>query len=377
MSTGLAPGALDGVVVADFSRVLAGPYATMLLGDLGAEVVKVERPGSGDDTRHWGPPYAADGTATYFTGVNRNKQSLLLDLATPDGLAEARALALRADVMVENFKPGTLQRMGLGYDSLVAENPGLVLCSISGFGSGAGSELPGYDLLVQAMGGLMSVTGPAAGSPTKVGVALVDVVTGLHAVYGILAALHHRHATGQGQHVEVNLLSSLLSAMVNQASAYVAGGVVPGILGNDHPSITPYSVYATLDRPIVLAVGNDRQFGSLVTVLGVPAAADDVRFASNPARVAHRDEVRGVLETALAARGADAWYAELTAAGVPCGPINGLDDAFALAGTLELEPIVAVPGSDVPQVANPLRMSTTPPTYRLRPPDLGAPLDAS
>ena len=372
MSETIAAGALDGVVVADFSRVLAGPYATMLLGDLGAEVVKVERPGSGDDTRHWGPPYAADGTATYFAGVNRNKQSLLLDLATPEGLADARALALRADVMVENFKPGTLDRMGLGYDTLATDNPGLVLCSISGFGSGAGAELPGYDLLVQAMGGLMSVTGPDAGHPTKVGVALVDVVTGLHAVYGILAALRHRDRTGQGQHVEVNLLSSLLSAMVNQSSAYVAGGVVPGILGNDHPSITPYSVYATADRSIVLAVGNDRQFRSLVTVLGIPEVADDVRFATNPARVAHRAEVREVLEAALASGGADAWYAELTAAGVPCGPINGLDDAFALATSLELEPVVAVPGSTVPQVANPLRLSAAPPTYRLVPPRLDA-----
>jgi crotonobetainyl-CoA:carnitine CoA-transferase CaiB-like acyl-CoA transferase len=372
MNETLAPGALDGVVVADFSRVLAGPYATMLLGDLGAEVVKVERPGSGDDTRHWGPPYAADGTATYFTGVNRNKRTLQLDLTTPDGLADARALALRADVMVENFKPGTLDRLGLGYDTLAADNPGLVLCSISGFGSGAGAELPGYDLLVQAMGGLMSVTGPEVGSPTKVGVALVDVVTGLHAVYGILAALRHRDRTGQGQRVEVNLLSSLLSAMVNQSSAYVAAGVVPGILGNDHPSITPYSVYATGDRPLVLAVGNDRQFRSLVTGLGIPHAADDERFLTNPSRVAHRDEVRAVLEAALAPRGADAWYAELTAVGVPCGPINGLDDAFALADSLELDPVVAVPGSVVPQVANPLRMSATPASYRLAPPRLDA-----
>ena len=364
----MSGGALDGVVVADFSRVLAGPYATMLLGDLGAEVVKVERPGAGDDTRHWGPPYAADGTATYFAGVNRNKRSLWLDLSSPEGLAEARALALRADVMVENFKPGGLARMGLGYEDLAAENPRLILCSISGFGSGA--ELPGYDLLVQAMGGLMSVTGPGAGEPTKVGVALVDVITGLHAVYGILAALRHRDVTGEGQHVEVNLLSSLLSAMVNQTSAYVAGGVVPGILGNDHPSIVPYAVYATADKPLVLAVGNDRQFRSLVTVLGIAEAADDERFATNPARVAHRAEVRALLESALSSDGADRWARDLTAAGVPCGPINGLDDAFALAASLELSPVVDVPGSTVPQVANPLRMSATPPTYRLAPPPL-------
>ncbi len=365
------PGALDGVVVADFSRVLAGPYATMLLGDLGAEIIKVERPGAGDDTRQWGPPYTVDGTATYFTSVNRNKSSVAIDLGTPEGLEQARELALRADVLVENFKPGTLTRMGLGYDELASHNPGLILCSISGFGSGEGKELPGYDLLVQAMGGLMSVTGPDPERPTKVGVALVDVVTGLHAVYGILAALHHRTATGQGQHVEVNLLSSLLSAMVNQSAAYVAGGVVPGILGNDHPSITPYSVYATADRPLVLAVGNDRQFRSLVTVLGISGFADDVRFATNPARVAHRDDVRLVLESALSAHGADHWQRELTAAGVPCGPVNDIRGAFDLATSLDLSPVVTVPGTEVPQVANPLRMSATPPTYRSAPPAVG------
>jgi crotonobetainyl-CoA:carnitine CoA-transferase CaiB-like acyl-CoA transferase len=273
--------------------------------------------------------------------------------------------------MVENFKPGTLARMGLGYDDLQRDNPGLILCSISGFGSGEGKEMPGYDLLVQAMGGLMSVTGPDPEHPTKVGVALVDVVTGLHAVYGILAALHHRTTTGDGQHVEVNLLSSLLSAMVNQSAAYVAGAVVPGILGNDHPSITPYAVYATADRPLVLAVGNDRQFRSLVSVLGIPGVADDDRFATNPARVAHRDDVRRTLEAALAAHGADHWQRELTAVGVPCGPVNDIRGGFDLATSLELSPVVSVPGSDVPQVANPLRMSVTPPSYRTAPPSVG------
>jgi crotonobetainyl-CoA:carnitine CoA-transferase CaiB-like acyl-CoA transferase len=363
-------GALDGLLVADFSRVLAGPYATMLLADLGAEVVKVERPGYGDDTRHWGPPYAVDGQATYFTGVNRNKTTLWLDLSTPEGLAEARALALRADVVVENFKPGGMDRMGLGYESLAADNPRAVVCSISGFGSGEGRDLPGYDLLVQAMGGLMSVTGPAPEEPTKVGVALVDVVTGLHAVYGILAALRHRDVTGVGQHVEVNLLSSLLSALVNQASAYVAGGVVPGILGNDHPSITPYGVYATADRPLVLAVGNDGQFRALCRVLDVEALGTDERFATNPSRVAHRADLRTALEAALASRGASEWHGLFTAAGVPCGPINDVAGAFDLASSLGLQPVVAVPGSDVPQVANPLRMSATPPSYRHAPPTM-------
>ncbi len=368
-----AVGALDGIVVADFSRVLAGPYATMLLGDLGAEVIKVERPGSGDDTRAWGPPYDVDGQSTYFDSVNRNKTSVVIDLATVEGRSEARALALRADVLVENFTPGTLERMGLGVESLALEHPGLVVCSISGFGAGAGADLPGYDLLVQAMGGLMSVTGPAPGEPTKVGVALVDVVTGLHAVYGILAALRHRDRTGEGQHVEVNLLSSLLSAMVNQASSYVAGDVVPGILGNDHPSIAPYAVYATADRPLVLAVGNDAQFRRLVGVLGIGATAYDDRFATNPARVAHRRELRELLETALASRGAQEWHPLLTSARVPCGPINDVAGAIDLATRLELEPVVAVPGSEVPQVANPVRLSATPATYRSRPPRLGAP----
>jgi crotonobetainyl-CoA:carnitine CoA-transferase CaiB-like acyl-CoA transferase len=367
----VSTGALDGVVVADFSRVLAGPYATMLLADLGAEVVKVERPGLGDDTRHWGPPYAVDGTATYFAGVNRNKASVFLDLSSPEGLAEARGLALRADVVVENFRPGTMAKLGLGYDALATANPGVVLCSISGFGSGKGADLPGYDLLVQAMGGLMSVTGPAPGEPTKVGVALVDVITGLHAVYGILAALRHRDATGTGQHVEVNLLSSLLSALVNQASAFVAGDVVPGILGNDHPSITPYGVYATSDRPLVLAVGNDGQFRSLCGVLNLDLPEDE-RFATNPARVQHRTDLRRELEAALAAGGADHWYAALTAAGVPCGPINDIAGAFDLAASLGLAAVVAVPGSAVPQVANPLRLSATPPTYSTPPPAMPA-----
>lgn len=370
-------GALDGIVVADFSRVLAGPYATMLLGDLGAEVVKVERAGVGDDTRGWGPPFDPTGMATYFGSVNRNKSALFLDLSSDDGMSEALALAHRADIMIENFKPGAFERMGLGYEAINAVNPGVIYCSISGFGSGAGAELPGYDLLVQAMGGLMSVTGPAAGEPTKVGVALVDVITGLHAVYGILAALHHRTVTGQGQHVEVNLLSSLLSAMVNQSASHVAGGITPGILGNDHPSITPYSVYATGDRPLIIAVGNDRQFRSTVTVLGIPDMADDERFSTNTARVAHRDLVRSMMEERLVTMGADHWYAELTKVSVPSGPINDIATAFGLAADLGLDPIVTVDGSPIPLVANPLRMSSTPPSYRLAPPTMAKPSDAS
>ncbi|MGY2066536.1 CaiB/BaiF CoA transferase family protein [Blastococcus sp. SYSU DS0619] len=367
----MTPGALDSLLIADFSRVLAGPYVTMLLGDLGAEVVKVEHP-SGDDTRAWGPPFGPDGTATYFAGVNRNKRSVSLDLRTPEGAWAARELVSRADVVVENFRTGSMERLGLGPKTLLAERPELVYCSITGFGSGAGAAMPGYDLLVQAVGGLMSVTGPHPGEPTKVGVALVDVITGLHAGVGILAALRHRERTGQGQHVEVNLLSSLLSALTNQSSGYLGAGVVPTIMGNRHPSIAPYEVFPTADRPLVLAVGNDRQFAALAAVLGAPELATDDRYATNTMRVQHRaalsEELNGLLQRA----GADEWFDRLTAAGVPAGPINDLADAFALASRLGLEPTVTVPGSPVPGTAHPVRMSATPATYRLPPPALGA-----
>lgn len=373
------PAALDGVLVADFSRVLAGPYATMLLADLGADVVKVERPGPGDDTRHWGPPWDGDGRATYFESVNRNKRSVALDLRDPRGLAAARALARRADVLVENFVPGTMERLGLGYESLRETNPGLVYASISGFGRAAGADLPGYDLLVQAVGGLMSVTGPRPGEPTKVGVAVVDVVTGLHLTIGVLAALRHRERTGEGQRVDVTLLTSLLSALVNQTGGYLGAGVVPGILGNAHPSIVPYESYPTADRPIVLAVGNDGQFRSLVGVLGLPDLADDARFATNAARVAHRHELNGALAPVLRTRTADEWWALLTPARVPCGPINDLADAIRLADDLGLEPVVQITddGRATPsrQLAHPARLSATPATYRLAPPAVGAHTD--
>ena len=361
-------GPLDGIVVADFSRVLAGPYATMLLADLGAEVVKVERPGHGDDTRAWGPPYTEQGQSTYFAGVNRNKSTRAIDLSSPEGRDEARDLALAADVLVENFKPGALDRMGLGYAELARQHPGLVYCSITGFGAGAGRDLPGYDLLVQAMGGLMSITGPGPGEPTKAGVALVDVITGLHATVGILAALHHRDTTGEGQRVEVNLLSSLLSALVNQASGYVAAGVVPGILGNAHPSIAPYDVFSTADRPLVVAVGNDGQFAALVTELGAPELATHPDYATNPARVAHREELKARLEVLMAPSGADEWQRRITQAGVPCGPINDLAQAFALASSLGLQPIMEVDGT--PTVAHPITLSQSPATSRSGPPDL-------
>jgi len=363
-------GALDGLLVADFSRVLAGPYATMLLADLGATVVKVERPGAGDDTRSWGPPFAADGQSTYFQSVNRNKRSIALDLRDEADLRIARALADRADVLVENHKPGSLARFALDYDAVRTANPSVVYCSISGFGSGRGADLPGYDLLVQAMGGLMSITGTT--EPTKAGVAVVDVITGLQASVGILAALRHRDRTGVGQRIEVTLLAALQSALVNQASSVVGAGVVPGLLGNAHPSIAPYEVFATVDRPLVLAVGNDAQFARLVAVLGDPALADDVRFATNAARVAHRAELLEALESLLASAGADVWQARITAAGVPCGPINDIAQGLELADRLGLHPVVEVDDArragPQPQVANPVAYAQTPPTYRTAPP---------
>lgn len=276
-----APTALGPLRVLDFSRVLAGPFSTMLLADLGALVTKIERPGGGDDTRAWGPPFDAAGDATYFQAVNRGKRSLVLDLTDPADLRTARELAAAADVVVENFRPGVMDRLGLGEATLRAANPGLVHCSITGFGSGAGAALPGYDLVVQALGGLMSITGDPAGEPQKVGVALVDVLAGLFATVGVLAALRHRDATGEGQHVEIDLLSSLLAALVNQGSGYTVAGVVPGRTGNAHPSIAPYELFPTADGDLVLAVGTDRQFATLCTVLGVPALAADPRFAGD------------------------------------------------------------------------------------------------
>ena len=369
-----SPAALPGLRILDFSRVLAGPFATMLLGDLGAEVLKVERPGVGDDTRAWGPPYDERGQSTYFDAVNRNKRSITIDLGSADGLAAATALAATADVIVENFRPGLLDGLGLGYAQLRAPNPGLIYCSITGFGATAGgAALPAYDLLVQALGGLMSITGERDGDPQKVGVALVDVLAGLFSSVGILAALNHRHATGEGQLIEVDLLSSLLASLVNQASSYTVAGVVPARMGNEHPSIAPYADFHTGDGRLVLAVGTDRQFQSLCDVIGAPTLAQEPRFATNPARVVNRDALRAELETLLAAGPATEWAARLTAARVPAGVVNDIASAFALAEALGLDPLVELPtggGSAVRLPRNPIRMSQTPPGYRIPPPEL-------
>ncbi len=368
LGSGLGP-----LRILDFSRVLAGPFATMMLADFGAEVTKVERPGGGDETRAWGPPYDERGAATYFQSVNRNKESVVVDMSTDEGIADLRRRAREADVLVENFRPGLMASKGLNHETLRAENPRLVYCSITGFGSGGGAELPGYDLLIQALGGLMSVTGEPEGEPIKVGVALVDVLAGLYATIGILVALRAREASGEGQLVEVDLLSALLASLVNQGSAYTVGGVVPQRLGNRHPSISPYEVYATAEGELVLAVGNDRQFAALCEELGSPDLATDPRFATNPARVEHREALGAELERLLAARPAAAWAEALLARRVPAGRVNDLGAAFAFAERLGLDPTVAIPredGSTVSLTRNPIRLSATPATYRSAPPDL-------
>jgi crotonobetainyl-CoA:carnitine CoA-transferase CaiB-like acyl-CoA transferase len=370
------PGALDGLLVADFSRVLAGPLSSMILADLGATVIKVERPGAGDDTRSWGPPWVGE-TSTYYAAVNRGKRSVTLDLADPSDLTLARRLALRADVLIENFLPGRLSPFGLDASTLLAEHPALVYCSISGFGSGPGATLPGYDFVVQAVGGLMSITGERGGPPTKAGVALVDVLTGLNATIAVVAALRSREKTGTGQHVEVDLFSGSLAALVNQASAYLNTGRPPAPMGNQHPSIAPYETLATKDAPLAVAVGNDRQFRLLATAVGCPELADDTRFGSNTSRVAHRPALVEALEAALGARTAGEWADLLQDAGIPCGPVNDLAGAFDLAERLIDEPIIefADPVGGTPPirtVASPLHLSDTPVRYHRAPPRLGA-----
>jgi crotonobetainyl-CoA:carnitine CoA-transferase CaiB-like acyl-CoA transferase len=462
-----APGPLSGLLVADFSRVLAGPLATMTLGDLGADVIKVERPDVGDDTRGWGPPFAADGQATYFLSVNRNKRSLAVDLSTVEGQAAALELALEADILVENFPPGTMERFGLGYEQLNSSR--LIYASVTGFGRD--SRQPGYDFLIQAVGGLMSITGPSDGEPTKVGVALVDVLAGQQLTSGILAALYARERTGRGQRVEVSLLGSLLAGLVNQASGLLNAGVVPGRMGNRHPSITPYETLPAQDGPFAVAVGNQAQFERFCAALGLtgalgeapgattvdargdtpaearadppgaphaearanlpnatpadargdtpgatpaearadpPGAAPagargdtpgatpadargdataetyadppgyapatvrvDPRFRDNAARVANRDVLIRAIEAVTTTRPAQHWIDVLTAAKVPCGPVNDLAQAFDLAERLGLDPVVEL--GDTKTVASPIRLSDTPVSYRLPPPALPKP----
>ena len=356
-------GPLEGLIVADFTRVLAGPYCTMLLGDLGATVVKVESP-AGDETREWMPP-SRDHEATYYLSIGRNKRAVTLDFADSADLTVARDLAARADVVIENFKPGGLARYRLDYDAVRVGNPRVVYASITGFGPG--SDLPGYDVLAQALSGLMSITGSSESGPMKAGVAIVDVVTGLHAAVGILAALHHRDATGEGQLLEVNLLSSAMSALANQSGAFALAGVVPQRLGNDHPSIYPYGPFPTAQGQVVIACGNDGQFARLCAALGIEP---DPRFAAARERTLHRDALRPLLEAALAGRPASEWYGVLSSAGVPCAPILDVGEAFGWADRLGLEPVVhaGTDGERMPGVRHPVTFSATPAAYPLAPP---------
>ncbi|SNS37903.1 CaiB/BaiF CoA transferase family protein [Actinacidiphila glaucinigra] len=363
-------GPLSGLLVADFSRILAGPYATMLLADLGADVVKVEGP-QGDDTRSWTPP-VRDEVSTYYLGINRGKRSISLDLRGEADREAARELARRADVVIENFRPGGLVKYGLDYASVRTGNPAVVYASISGFGSGAGRDVPGYDLMVQAVSGLMSLTGETGGPPYRAGISVFDVMAGNHAAIGILAALRHRDASGEGQHVEVNLLSSALTGLVNHSSAYVAGGEVPYRMGNAHPSVFPYEPLPTADNDLIVAAANDGQFRKLCEVLGIPGVPDDPRFARNADRTANREELRPLLVEQLVKRGANEWFELLVAAGVPSGPINTIDGGFAMAERFGLDPVVTVGEGEraVPTTRHPVTFSATPAVYRLPPPEL-------
>jgi len=376
---------LEGIRVLDLARVLAGPWATQILADLGADVIKLERPGRGDDTRQWGPPFLKDSQgrdtadSAYFLGCNRGKRSVTLDLASPEGREIARALALACDVLVENFKVGDLARHGLDYATLARDHPGLVYCSITGFGqSGPYRDRPGYDFMIQGLGGLMSVTGERddapGGGPQKVGVAVADLFTGMYATSAILAALFHRQMTGRGQHVDMALLDVQVAMLANLSSAYLCSGEVPGRMGNAHQAIVPYHVFRACDAFLIVAVGNDGQFARFCEAIGEDAWPADPRFANNPARVRHRDLLVGLIEERLRARPAAEWLAALERAGVPCGPINDLAQVFSdpqvrHRGTEVRAPHAAA--GEVRMVANPIKFSATPIAHDRPPPLLG------
>lgn len=367
--------ALDDLLILDLSRVLAGPYGTQLLADLGARVIKVEQPGSGDETRAWGPPFAASGLSAYFLCANRNKQSITLNLKHPEARAALRALAARADVLVENFKVGTMEALGLGYDTLATENPGLIYCAITGYGQdGPYAGRPGYDTVIQAQGGLMSVTGPADGQPHKVGVAVVDITTGLYAAASILAALHHRARGGGGQYIDLALFDVQLSWLANVASAYLVSGQPPRRHGNAHASIVPYEPFPAADGAIMLAVGNDGQFARLCAALGHPAWASDPRFATNPARVAHRDQLVPLLAARTATFPVATLEAMLLAAGVPCGPVNDIPTALAdpqARARGMIQTLADSAGNSLHLVGPAPKLRATPATIRSAPPFLG------
>ncbi len=365
-------GPLTGLVVADFSRILAGPYATMLLADMGATVIKVESP-AGDDTRTWMPPVHR-GEATYYLSINRNKKSIVLDLKDPTDLHRAHSLVQRADIMIENFKPGQLVQFNLDYDAVRQLNPGLIVASISGFGSQEpGAKMLGYDLMIQAMSGLMSLTGEADGPPFRSGISVFDILAGMHCTTGILAALYERASSGRGQHVEVSLMASALSGLANHSNSYAMEGVVPYRMGNAHPSLFPYEPFPTGDGELVVIAGNDGQFKALVTALGRPDLAFDPDFVTNKDRTRNRDKLRPILVELLATKSATAWFETLTAAKVPCAPIVTVDAGVTLADQLGLAPIVTLPyrGEELRMIRHPITFSETPVTYRMAPPAIG------
>lgn len=370
-------GPLSGIRVLDLTRVLAGPWATQMLGDFGAEIIKIEKPGEGDDTRGWGPPFVknadgSDGDAAYFQSTNRGKQSVAIDMAKPEGQNLIKALAAKSDILVENFKIGGLQKYGLDYENLKAINPKLIYCSITGFGqSGPYANRAGYDFMIQGMAGVMSITGEPEGQPMKMGVAFADIFAGLHAVIGIEAALFHRERTGEGQHIDISLLDSQVSVLANQALNYLVGGKVPKRLGNAHPNIVPYQTFETADGHMIVAVGNDRQFAEFCRIIGVVAGA---KFATNRGRVEHRAELVPLLVPAMKMKTTSEWVAAFEQAAVPCGPINSIDQVFdneqVKARGLQLE-LTRGDGVTVPSVANPVVFSATPNTYSTPSPRLG------
>ena len=391
------PSALPHIKVLDLSRVLAGPWCTQMLADLGADVVKVERPGEGDDTRHWGPPFLQDAQgndtphATYFTACNRNKRSVTIDMAKPEGQALIRQMAAQSDVVVENFKVGGLAKYGLDYDSLKALNPRLIYCSVTGFGQdGPYAERAGYDLMIQAMSGMMSITGnpdgTPGGGPLRVGVALTDLFTGVYACSAILAAIEVRHRTGQGQFIDMALLDVGMAILANQAAGFLNTGKVPQRQGNSHPSLVPYQSVATLDGAMLLAIGNDGQFARFCDAAGQPQWAQDPRYATNSLRVANRDTLIPQIEAITATQTTAQWVALLENKAVPCGPINALNEAFAdeqvIARGLKVnQPVAPVNNQyhaiqSIASVASPLRMSDTPPVLHRPPPALGEHTDA-
>jgi crotonobetainyl-CoA:carnitine CoA-transferase CaiB-like acyl-CoA transferase len=367
-------GALQGIKVLDLSRVLAGPYCTMILGDLGAEVIKVEAPGGSDDTRAWGPP-SVGGESAYYLCANRNKRAITLDLKSEEGQEALKKLIAQSDVMLQNFKTGTLEKWGLGYEQIKQINPRLVQCSITGFGSnGPYKDLPGYDYIIQAMGGLMDITGSEESGPMKVGVAIADVLTGLYAAIGILSSLHERNHSGEGQSIDLSLFDTQVSSLANVASNFLISGLLPKRLGNQHPNIVPYQTFQTLDGEMVVAVGNDRQFLRLCSVLGLQEIGEDKRFSTNPKRLENKDELVAILSKEMNKKKSTEWLELLSQHGIPCGPINTMQQLFDDPQVKAREMVVAVnhpTAGSIPLVGSPLKLSRTPVEIKRHPPLAG------